>query len=238
MTSCAACGAQNRDGARFCDACGAAVSAPQRPRELRKTVTVLFCDVTGSTELGERLDAESFRQILARYFDEARAAIERHGGTVEKFIGDAVMAIFGVPVVHEDDAVRAVRAAAELRAGLDRLNEGLRRDFGAALELRIGVTTGEVVTGTEERLATGDAINVAARLQGAAAPGEILLGAETLVLARDAVEVETLDPLALKGKSRPVPAFRLIEIKAGAPGAWPSSEPVGGRPSGATIASC
>ncbi len=194
------------------------MSAPQRPRELRKTVTVLFCDVTGSTELGERLDAESFRQILARYFDEARAAIERHGGTVEKFIGDAVMAIFGVPVVHEDDAVRAVRAAAELRAGLDRLNEGLRRDFGAALELRIGVTTGEVVTGTEERLATGDAINVAARLQGAAAPGEILLGAETLVLARDAVEVEPLEPLALKGKSRPVPAFRLVAVKAGAPG--------------------
>jgi class 3 adenylate cyclase/tetratricopeptide (TPR) repeat protein len=217
MTSCAACGAQNRAGARFCDACGAALAAPV-PREVRKTVSVLFCDVTGSTEVAERLDPESFRRLLARYFDESRGAIERHGGTVEKFIGDAVMAVFGVPVVHEDDAVRAVRAAAELRGGLERLNEGLSRDFGATLELRIGITTGEVVTGTEERLATGDAVNVAARLQSAAAPGEILLDAETLALARDAVRVEELEPLDLKGKSKPVPAFRVVGIEVDAPG--------------------
>ena len=217
MTSCVACGAQNRDGARFCDACGAALAAPAT-REVRKTVTVLFCDVTGSTELGERLDPESFRRLLARYFEESRAAVERHGGTVEKFIGDAVMAVFGVPVVHEDDAVRAVRAAAELRGRLQQLNEGLSRDFGAALELRIGITTGEVVTGTEERLATGDAVNLAARLQSAAAPGEILLSAETVALARDAVRVEELEPLELKGKRDPVAAFRLVAIEVDAPG--------------------
>ena len=142
-------------------------------------MTVLFCDVTGSTALGERLDPESLRGVMARYFDAARLVVERHGGSVEKFIGDAVMAVFGIPVLHEDDALRAVRAAAELRDGLGDLNEGLLRDYGTTLELRIGVNTGEVVTGTEERLATGDAVNVAARLEQAAQPGEILLGAET-----------------------------------------------------------
>jgi len=136
------------------------------PREQRKTVTVLFCDVAGSTELGETLDPEALRALLARYFERMKSIVERHGGTVEKFIGDAVMAVFGVPVVHEDDALRALRAATEMR--------------GAFLELgvqgRIGMTTGEVVAGTEERLATGDAVNVAARLEQAAQPGEILIG--------------------------------------------------------------
>src|SRR6266571_485044 len=139
----------------------------------RKTVTILFCDVTGSTALGEELDPESLREVIQRYFAEMRAAIERHGGTVEKFIGDAVMAVFGVPHVHEDDALRAVRAAAELREALEPLNAELERDYGTTLSVRIGVNTGEVVTGTEERLATGDAVNVAARLEQAAQPGEI-----------------------------------------------------------------
>jgi class 3 adenylate cyclase len=181
-----------REGARFCDSCGAPQAAPIDTQEQRKTVTVVFCDVTGSTASGERLDAESFRRVMARYFDEARRVIERHGGTVEKFIGDAVMAVFGVPVVHEDDAVRAVRAADELRRAIGLLNDELAHDYDTTLELRIGVNTGEVVTGTEERLATGDAVNVAARLQQAAAPGEILLGPETRALARDAVTVEEL----------------------------------------------
>ena len=134
-------------------------------------MTVLFCDVTGSTALGERLDPESLRGVMAHYFDAARLVVERHGGSVEKFIGDAVMAVFGIPVLHEDDALRAVRAAAELRDGLAVLNERLLREYGTTLELRIGVNTGEVVTGTEERLATGDAVNVAARLEQAAQPG-------------------------------------------------------------------
>src|ERR671910_1639579 len=140
MPICTACGAENRNAARFCDSCGAALAAAVAPREQRKTVTVLFCDVTGSTARAERADPEATRAVMGRYFDTARAAIERHGGTVEKFIGDAVMAVFGVPKVHEDDALRAVRAAIELRTALAQLG----------LEGRIGVMTGEVITGTEE----------------------------------------------------------------------------------------
>ena len=136
------------------------VAAPSR-RETRKTVTVLFCDVTGSTELGERLDPEALRALLARYFERMKMIVERHGGTVEKFIGDAVMAVFGVPVLHEDDALRALRAAVEMREAFPELG----------IQGRVGVTTGEVVTGTEERLATGDAVNVAARLEQAASAG-------------------------------------------------------------------
>src|SRR5438093_9845014 len=162
----------------------------------RKVVTALFCDVTGSTALGESLDPEALQAVLARYFDRMKAIIESHGGTVEKFIGDAVMAVFGVPVLHEDDALRAVRAAVEMRDAFPELG----------VEGRIGVTTGEVVTGTEERLATGDPVNVAARLEQAARPGEILVGEETLRLVHDAVEVEAVEPLAVKGKSEPVEA--------------------------------
>src|SRR5262249_58670271 len=157
-------------------------------------------DVTGWAALGERLDPESLRAVMARYFELARLAVERHGGSVEKFIGDAVMAVFGIPVLHEDDALRAVRAAAELRDGLTSLNEGLARDYGTTLQVRIGVNTGEVVTGTKEHLATGDAVNVTARLEQAAAPGQILIGAETLRLVRDSVAVEAKGPLELKGK--------------------------------------
>src|SRR6478735_4550182 len=204
---CATCGAENREGARFCDSCGAVLAAAQSARETRKVVTVLFCDVTGSTALGERIDPESLRRVMARYFETAKAIVERHGGTVEKFIGDAVMAVFGVPAVHEDDALRAVRAADELHAGLAELNEELERGYGTRLELRIGVNTGEVVTGTEERLATGDAVNVAARLEQAAGPGEILIGEETHRLVRDAAAVDELEPRLLKGKSEPVVAY-------------------------------
>src|ERR1700675_174280 len=118
MVVCTSCGAENRDGARFCDSCAASLVAAAVQREQRKTVTVVFCDVTGSTAMGERLDPESLRRVMSPYFDEMRAALERHGGTVEKFIGDAVMAVFGVPNVHEDDALRAVRAAGEMREAL------------------------------------------------------------------------------------------------------------------------
>jgi len=155
---------------------------------------------------------------MARYFGAMRQVIERHGGTVEKFIGDAVMAVFGVPTLHEDDALRAVRAVCEMRDALVVLNEELEVDYGTTLAVRIGVNTGEVVTGTEERLATGDAVNVAARLEQAARPGEIVIGAETVALVRDAVEVEMLAPLKLKGKGEPLPAFRLVGVRQGAPG--------------------
>ena len=217
MLRCPNCGHENRDEARFCDACAAPLRKAAETGEQRKTVTVLFCDVTGSTALGERLDPESLRGVMARYFDTARLVIERHGGSVEKFIGDAVMAVFGIPVLHEDDALRAVRAASDLRDALGALNEGLQADYATTLELRIGVNTGEVVTGTEERLATGDAVNVAARLEAAAQPGEILLGAETRALVRDAVVAEPVEPLDLKGKAAPVSAFRLVSVGSDAP---------------------
>ena len=204
MPVCANCGHDNREGAKFCDECGAAVGTTSaRGTEQRKTVTVLFCDITGSTELGETLDPERLRALLARYFERMQKIVEGHGGVVEKFIGDAVMAVFGVPVSHEDDALRAVRAAVEMRDALP--------DLG--LQGRIGVTTGQVVTGTEERLATGDAVNVAARLEQAAQPGEILVGQPTLALVRDAVEVEPLGALELKGKSEPVHAARLMHVR-------------------------
>ena len=138
---------------------------------------MLFCDVVGSTALGESLDPEALRAVLARYFERMKAIVERHGGLVEKFIGDAVMAVFGLPAVHEDDALRALQVAAEMHVALPELG----------IEGRIGVCSGEVVTGTEERLGTGDAVNVAARLQQAAQPGETLLGETTLRLAGDAV---------------------------------------------------
>ncbi len=173
---------------------------------------MLFADVTGSTALGEQLDPESLRRVLARYFNSAKTCVERHGGTVEKFIGDAVMAVFGVPTVHEDDALRALRAAAELRDSLAPLNEELERDYGVSVQLRIGVNTGEVVTGTEERLATGDVLNVAARLEQWARPGEILVGEQTRRLAHGAIEVEPVEPLALKGKSGRVDAYRLMDV--------------------------
>src|SRR6266540_5299366 len=204
MSACPQCGKQNEPDARFCSACGTALTVPEPPREVRKTVTVLFCDVTGSTALGERLDPEATRKLMARYFEQARTILERHGASVEKFIGDAVMAVFGIPQVHEDDALRAARAALELRDAVDEL------------ELRIGVNTGEVVTGSGEPPVTGDAVNVAARLEQAAQPGEVLIGEPTYRLVRDAVEAEPVEPLAAKGKTDRVTAYRLLAVRKGA----------------------
>jgi class 3 adenylate cyclase/tetratricopeptide (TPR) repeat protein len=219
MLACPSCGEESPDGFRFCGGCGAVLGA-QRRREVRKTVTVLFADITGSTALGERLDPESLRHVMGRYLEEMKGVLEHHGGTVEKFIGDAVMAVFGIPTLHEDDARRALHAASGMREQLASLNDDLEREFGVRLEARIGVNTGEVVTGesaSEERLATGDAVNVAARLEQAAAPGQILLGEQTLRLAREAIEVEPVAPLSLKGKVSSVAAYRLLRIVEGAP---------------------
>jgi class 3 adenylate cyclase/tetratricopeptide (TPR) repeat protein len=216
MPVCLNCGEDNPSRARFCLACGTAVTpAPPVRQAARKTVTIVFCDVVGSTSLGERLDPESLRRVMARYFETLRAALERHGGIVEKFIGDAVMAVFGIPAIHEDDAVRAVRAAAEMLEGLDVLNEDLEAVWGVKIQARIGVNTGEVVAGDPGRgegFATGDAVNVAARLEQAAAPGEILLGAVTERLVRSAVCANPVEPLDLKGKAAAVRAFRLVEV--------------------------
>src|SRR5512135_3194455 len=146
VPTCSRCGEDNPDRGRFCLACGTPLTAAPA-REVRKTVTVIFADVVGSTNLSERLDPEALRQVMTRYYDRASAVLTRHGGRVQKFIGDAVMAVFGVPAVREDDAVRAVRAAAELHAGLSELNAELERGWGVRLNLRTGVNTGEVVIG-------------------------------------------------------------------------------------------
>jgi len=175
-------------------------------------VTILFCDLADSTAMGERLDPEALRRVLSRYYDTARGVVERHGGVVEKFVGDAVMAVFGVPTLHEDDALRAVRAAAALRERTGRLNDELEREYGARLTLRIGVNTGEVITGTEDRLAVGDAVNVAARLEQSASPDEILLGSETFALVRTAVIADPVAPLVVKGKSEPLSPWRLVSV--------------------------
>jgi class 3 adenylate cyclase/tetratricopeptide (TPR) repeat protein len=208
VLTCPACGRENPDGSRFCNACGADLAEPATAeREYRKVVTLLFCDVVGSTALGESTDPEALRTLLGRYFDEMKAIVERHGGTVEKFIGDAVMAVFGVPQLHEDDALRAVRAAVEMRDALPELG----------VEARIGINTGEVVVGTSERLATGDAVNVAARLEQAAGADEVLLGPLTAQLVRDAVQTEPVT-LELKGKSEPLIAQRLLALHEEVPG--------------------
>jgi class 3 adenylate cyclase/tetratricopeptide (TPR) repeat protein len=214
MVICARCGAENPEGFRFCGQCTAPLVEEDSARQSRKVITALFCDVTGSTALGEQLDPEVLRRVLDRYFEEIRAAIERHGGTVAKFIGDAVMAVFGIPLVQEDDALRAVRAAAEIRERLPRVAE----EVGVELRFRTGVNTGPVLMGGGENLAVGDAVNVAARLEQAAEPGEIVLGKETLGLVHDAVEVEALEPLELKGKSERVRAYRLLGVDPAAPG--------------------
>src|SRR5689334_7713604 len=159
---------------------------------VRKTVTIVFADLAGSTELGERLDPEALRDVQTRYFAAMRAPLERHGGTVEKFIGDAVMAVFGVPVLHEDDALRAVRAAVEMRDAMAALNHELERDLGVGLGLRIGVNTGEVAsadTGADHGLVAGDPVNAAARLQSAAPPGGVIVGPQTRTLVEGAVRL-------------------------------------------------
>jgi class 3 adenylate cyclase len=199
---------------------------------VRKTVTVLFCDLAGSTEIGERLDPEVLTRVLARYFAEMQVVIEQHGGTVEKYIGDAVMAVFGTPVTHEDDALRAVRAAAKMRERLAALNEELAREWGLRLETRTGVNTGEVLVRDPDptgALAHGDAVNVAARLEQVAAPGEILLGSETHRLVRDLVTAEAMGPIALKGKSESASVHRLVEVLPRPARAEHSETPLVGR---------
>ena len=212
MRICSSCGEENPERFRLCGFCGAPLAAPAPPQEVRKTVTVVFSDLKGSTALGERLDSEAVREVLAVYFSAMRGVLERHGGLVEKYVGDAIMAVFGLPRLHEDDALRAVRAADEMRAALTEVNRRLESHWGVSLENRTGVNTGEVVAGdpsTGQRLVTGDTVNVAARLEQAAPPLEVLLGETTYRLVRDAVDVEAMPPLDLKGKSEPVAAYRL-----------------------------
>ena len=184
--------------------------------EVRKIVTVVFSDLKGSTPLAERLDTETLRAVLNRYFNTMRAVLERHGGTVEKYIGDAIMAVFGLPLLHEDDALRAVRAAADMQEALVEINAEFEEAYGVRLENRTGVNTGEVVAGdvsVGQRLVTGDTVNTAARLEQVAPAMEVLLGERTYRLVKDAVVADAVEPLELKGKAERMPAYRLISVR-------------------------
>jgi len=195
-----------------------APTPPPEPERLRRTVSVVFGDLAGSTALGERLDPETLHGVLDRYSETCADVLERHGGTVEKFIGDAVVAVFGLPSLHEDDALRAVRAAVELRQAVASLSTELRRAWGVGLGIKLAVNSGEVFAGPGSRRDTfvsGDAINVAARLEEAAAEGEILLGEQTKRLVDPAARTEPLEPLEVKGRVGPVRAWRLLELQAG-----------------------
>jgi class 3 adenylate cyclase len=217
MAGCPECGEPNPERARFCLSCSAPLSAAgttERAHETRRRVTVLFADLVGSTPLGERLDPEVLRAVQARFFDALRVAIERHEGTVEKFIGDEVMAVFGIPQMHEDDALRAVRAAFDMQHALDLLNRGLQPRWGVQLAIRTGIQTGTVVAGdaSGEALVTGDVVVTAKRLETAAQPSEVLAGAETYRLVRHAVSAEHVAPVKAKGKAEAVPAWRLTAV--------------------------
>ncbi len=226
--ACTSCGADLPDGAAFCPDCGTPTAAARAgtPTGERKLVTVLFADVTGSTTLGERLDPERLREVLETFFAAMREEIEAEGGTVEKFIGDAVMAAFGVPVAHEDDPARALRAAARMLTRLGSVNDELSARHDVRLQIRIGVNTGDVLATVNpqpgEPMVTGDVVNAAARLQAAAEPGTVVLGERT---ARSVPRARLIDlgNLDLKGKAEPVRAYRLagedvLEAERGVPG--------------------
>jgi class 3 adenylate cyclase/tetratricopeptide (TPR) repeat protein len=217
---CRACQSQIPENGRFCPACGAKVDEASM-REVRKTVTVLFCDLANSTELSERFDAEVVHDLMTRYFTLMHDCLVSHGGTVEKFIGDAVMAVFGIPVVREDDPLRAILAAVDMRAALSELNERMSYIENLRVGIRIGINTGEVVTSEQpagaQALATGSTVNLAARLEQHAGLGEVLLGPQTYRAAAGAVVTEPVGPLRLKGIAEQVVARRLIDIRPGSP---------------------
>jgi class 3 adenylate cyclase/tetratricopeptide (TPR) repeat protein len=216
MAVCPHCGQENPDGFRFCGSCGSAM-APAALVEERKVVTVLFADLVGFTGRSERMDVEDVRGTLAPYHALLREQLEHYGGTVEKFIGDAVMALFGAPVSHEDDPERAVRAALAIRAAIERLND---EDPELDLHVRVGVNTGEalVVLGADaargEGMASGDVVNTAARLQAAAPVDGILVGQTTFRATDRAVSYRAVDPVTAKGKAQPVPAWEAVEARA------------------------
>ncbi|MFH9268031.1 AAA family ATPase [Streptomyces sp. NPDC017546] len=229
--NCPSCQQDLPPTARFCSSCGTPCAtaaatgtgpAPAAPHgDERKPVTVLFCDLVGSTALSGVLDPETLRTVTLRYFEAMSAEIVARGGTPEKFIGDAVMAVFGVPVVREDDARRALAAALGMRRALARLNEELEATLGIELATRIGVNTGQVVAGSDtdarQALVSGETVNIAARLEQNAGSGEILIGPGTLLAAGPTVSAEPTGPLRLKGKRDSVEAYRLLALGADDP---------------------
>ncbi len=199
MAACPACGHENEPAARFCSRCGTSLGAVVERRQERKVITVVFADLAGFTSRAEQMDPEDVRAMLEPYHTHLRSELERFGGTVEKLIGDAVMAIFGVPAAHEDDPERALRAALAIRDWA--VEEGI--------ELRIGVNTGEALISLgQELVAAGDVVNTAARLQAASPVGGIVVGEQTFQATRQAIDYRALTPLRAKGKAAPLPALR------------------------------
>lgn len=223
MPICTHCGEANSGRARFCQACGAPLQTPER-HQSRRTVTVIFSDVVGSTTLAERLDTETFTLLMDLYFGRMSGVAERHGGTVAKFIGDAIVIVFGVPRAHEDDSLRAVKTAIEMRQELQVLNQELEPRWGVTLATKTAVNTGEILATTSDldvgtagqggHIAVGDAMNIGARLEQVSEAGQIVLGEATYRLVRDAVDARRMPPLVLKGKAEPVTAYRLLGVSS------------------------
>src|SRR6266851_38734 len=220
--ACPNCGEATPAEARFCMNCGASLEtapapgptapAPARPpllSEERRQVTVLFADVSGYTAMSERMDPEDVKGLIDRCLRRLGDEVDRYGGTVDKYIGDNVMAIFGAPVAHEDDAERAVRAGLGMQAAMEEINADIAGPYDVSLALRVGVNTGEVIAGAvgESYTVIGDTVNVAARLQAAAQTGSVTVGARTYRTTREAIAYEELEPLTLKGKAEPVAAW-------------------------------
>src|SRR3954471_22094277 len=225
--TCPNCGAEALPGARFCVECGtsladpapapAAGPSPERPAqppEERRRVAVLFADLSGYTAVAESMDPEALHGLVDRCLRRLGQEVVRYGGSVDKYIGDNVMATFGAPVAHEDDAERAVRAALGMQEAMTEINEDVGRRHGVSFALRVGINGGEVVAGAIGGGYTviGDAVNVAARLQSAAQPGRVMVGERTQRATADAIEYTELEPLILKGKSEPVPAWKAVGV--------------------------
>src|SRR5437667_7100813 len=221
--TCPACGFEQPAGATFCSNCGIALRDDARrageasdDRQGRRVVTVLFADLAGSTALGERLDPEDVRELQGELFELINAEVERFGGTTEKFAGDAVLAVFGIPQAHEDDPERAVRTALAVRESFISFTDRVQGRHGADVGLRIGVNTGEVVAGREaaargELMVSGDAVNVAARLQQHAAIGQVLVGRRTYMGTERCIAYEQVPAIEAKGKAAPVEAWAALE---------------------------
>jgi class 3 adenylate cyclase len=231
VSICTVCSQENPDVARFCFNCGSPLTE-RSPREERRVVTVLFVDIVGFTSRAEKLDPEDVRAFLKPYYERVRTEIERHGGRVEKFVGDAVLGIFGAPVAHGDDAERAVRTALAIRDTLGDMNEV---DRELDLQARLAVNTGEVIVDLEARpelgetMVVGDVVNTAARLQAAAPTNGILVGRETYAATRTAIAYDTAPPVVAKGKSAPVEAWLAVCPDAPAGQRTLSEAPLVGR---------
>src|SRR3954470_14599106 len=224
--ACASCGASAPPQARFCMECGTPFDSAQAtapapapaatPPEERRQVTVLLADLSGYTAVSERMDPERVKALVDSALRRLAQEVDRFGGTVDKYIGDNVMALFGAPVAHEDDAQRAVRAGLGMQEAMGEINERLARTHGATFALRVGVNTGEVIAGAvgDAYTVVGDTVNVAARLQSAARPGSVTVGERTMRASGGAVRYQELEALELKGKSEPVPAWEAVEVRA------------------------